>query len=79
MGQFLTEALVLTLAGWVLGVLVSLVIIGLLRLFSPLQPVVPWIMLGISFLVTLVTGIIFGSVPALKAAVKDPIDALRNE
>jgi ABC-type antimicrobial peptide transport system permease subunit len=36
-------------------------------------------MLGISFVVTLATGVIFGSIPALKAAVKDPIDALRNE
>jgi putative ABC transport system permease protein len=79
LGQFLTEALVLTLAGWALGVIVSLASIALLRLFSPLQPVIPWLMLGISFVVTLATGVIFGSIPALKAAVKDPIDALRNE
>jgi putative ABC transport system permease protein len=79
LGQFLTEALVLTLAGWALGVIISLAIIGLIRLFGPLQPVIPWLMLGISFVVTLATGVIFGSIPALKAAVKDPIDALRNE
>lgn len=77
--QFLTEALVLTLAGWLLGVIVSLVVIGLLRLFSPLQPVIPWLMIAVSFVVTVLTGIIFGSIPALKAAAKDPIDALRNE
>ncbi len=79
LGQFLTEALVLSLAGWLLGVCISLACIGLLRLFSPLQPVIPWIMIGISFLVTMATGVIFGSIPALKAAVKDPIEALRNE
>lgn len=79
LGQFLTEALVLSLAGWLLGVCISLITIGMLRLFSPLQPIIPWVMIGVSFAVTVATGVIFGSIPALKAAVKDPIEALRNE
>jgi putative ABC transport system permease protein len=79
LGQFLTESLVLSLGGWLLGVIISVIVIWLLRLFTSLEPVVPWVMLGISFVVTVATGVVFGSIPALKAAVKDPIDALRNE
>jgi putative ABC transport system permease protein len=79
MMQFLTEALLLSFGGWLLGSLLGIAVIYLVRAFSALEPVVPWAMLAVSFLVTMVAGGIFGSVPALKAAVKDPIDALRNE
>jgi putative ABC transport system permease protein len=79
LGQFLTEAILLAVGGWFIGALVSLAFIGLLRLFSSLEPVIPWVMLGVSFIVTTLTGVLFGSIPALKAAAKDPIDALRNE
>jgi putative ABC transport system permease protein len=79
LGQFLTEALVLTIGGWLLGVVLSVAIIWLCRLFTSLEPVVPWMMIGVSFVVTVATGVIFGSIPAFKAALKDPIDALRNE
>jgi putative ABC transport system permease protein len=79
LGQFLTEALVLTIGGWLLGVLLSVAIIWLCRLFTSLEPVVPWMMIGVSFVVTVATGVLFGSIPAFKAALKDPIDALRNE
>lgn len=77
--QFLVESLVLSLGGWILGAIISVIAIYLLRIFSTLEPVIPWVMLGVSFLVTIATGVVFGSIPAAKAAVKDPIDALRNE
>ena len=79
LGQFLAESIVLSVSGWFIGAVLSLGAIGLLRLFSTLQPVIPWLMLAISFVVTMLVGVVFGSVPALKAAVKDPIEALRNE
>jgi putative ABC transport system permease protein len=79
MMQFLIEALLLSFGGWFLGTVLAIAAIYLIRAFSSLEPVIPWVMLAVSFLVTIGAGALFGSVPALKAAVKDPIDALRNE
>lgn len=75
--QFFSEGLVLSLLGGLLGIGVALLINLALRLYTSLEPVVdvPVIILaaGISVLV----GIIFSTAPALKAARKHPIDALR--
>ncbi len=79
LGQFMTEALMISLFGWISGAVASACIIWLIRLFSTLQPVFPWFMFVLSFAVAIVSGTLFGAVPALKAALKDPIDALRNE
>lgn len=76
--QFLTEASVLSLAGGIVGVLASLVINFILRITTPLTPVISWEAIVISVAVSLVVGIIFGTAPALKAARKDPIEALRS-
>lgn len=77
--QFMSEALILSLAGWLIGVVVSIGIIYLVKLFSTIEPVVPWVMVGITFAGTLIVGTLFGSIPAIKAARKDPIEALRSE
>lgn len=77
--QFLTEGLVLTVGGGLIGVIVSLIINLLLRLYSGWQPLisVPIIILAVG--VSVFTGLIFSLAPAIKAARKNPIDALRGE
>ena len=77
--QFMAEAFVLSAGGAIIGILLSLASIGLLRAFSSLQPVVVWQVLVIAPIVAVLVGVVFGSAPALKAAHKDPIEALRNE
>lgn len=79
LAQFLVEAIMLSLGGWLIGVSLSLIAILILHFFTTLGPTIPYVMIGLSFVVTLVTGVVFGSVPAIKAALKDPINALRNE
>ncbi len=79
LGQFLTEAVILSLLGGLLGLLVSLLVNYLFRIFTDLTPVLTWpIMVG-ALLVAVAVGSIFGVTPALKAARKHPIDALREE
>lgn len=78
LSQFLTEATVLSGVGGLLGVLASLLINYLMRVFTSLQPVVTLPAMGVAVLVALGVGIFFGITPALKAARKDPIDALRR-
>jgi putative ABC transport system permease protein len=79
MQQFMTEAFVLSGLGAFIGVVLSLAAIGLLRLYSSLQPVIVWPVLVIAPCIAIAIGLFFGSMPALKAARKDPIEALRHE
>lgn len=79
MSQFLMEATVLSVIGGIIGVIVSVVVNFLLRIFTNIEPVVSWQVVLIAAGVSLIVGIIFGTAPALKAARKDPIEALRNE
>lgn len=79
MSQFLIEATVLSVVGGVIGVIVSIIVSFLIRIFTSIQPVVSWQVVVIAAGVSLAVGIIFGTAPALKAARKDPIEALRNE
>lgn len=79
LNQFLTEGLVLSIGGGVIGILMSLAINGLLRLYTDLEPVVNLTVLGLAAGISVAVGIIFGVAPAAKAARKSPIDALRGE
>jgi putative ABC transport system permease protein len=77
--QFLMESVVLSSFGGVCGILLGLVT----AFFSAQILRIPfvwngWIVL-ISFVFTAAVGIIFGYVPARKAACLDPIEALRHE
>jgi putative ABC transport system permease protein len=77
--QFLTEGLMLTIGGGLIGVAASLIIDGLLRLYTSWKPVISvWIIL-LAVGVSVAAGLIFSLIPALKAARKDPITALRGE
>ncbi|HOW86601.1 MAG TPA: ABC transporter permease [Candidatus Aminicenantes bacterium] len=77
--QFLIEAIVLTGAGGLIGVLVGFAIALLVRAATPLPAAVsPWsVALGLS--VSAAIGLFFGLVPARKAARMDPIVSLRYE
>lgn len=79
LSQFLIEATVLSLTGGVAGIILAFLIDFLLHSFTSLTPFISWQIVVLATFVSLLVGIIFGSVPALKAARKDPIDALRNE
>lgn len=78
MNQFLTESIMLSLTGGILGVLLSLFANYFLRIFTNLQPVITFPIMIIAVGVALIVGVVFGVTPALKAARKDPIEALRR-
>jgi putative ABC transport system permease protein len=79
LSQFLAEVVVLSVIGSLCGIIGAVIVNVALRIFTDLQPVWPWAMMAISSGVAIAVGIIFGMAPAIKAARKEPIEALRNE
>jgi ABC-type antimicrobial peptide transport system permease subunit len=79
LGQFIFEAAVISVMGGIAGIILSTAAIGLLRLYTDLEPVISWTAIAIAACVSVAIGVIFGSIPAIKAARKDPIEALRHE
>jgi putative ABC transport system permease protein len=79
LSQFIVEATVLSFSGGVIGVVLSYLIEIALRLLTSLTPIISWQIVAVATGVSLAIGIVFGSVPALKAARRDPIEALRSE
>jgi putative ABC transport system permease protein len=78
MRQFLIEALIMSLVGGFIGVIVAYgIAFALGALFLGFMPVVTWTIVLIAVGVSSAIGIIFGTMPALKASRKDPIEALR--
>lgn len=79
LGQFLAESIVIGALGGLAGVVLAFVTTFVLNTYTPIGAVMIWPVAGVAFLIALAIGIIFGTAPALKAARKDPITALRNE
>jgi putative ABC transport system permease protein len=79
LGQFMLEALSLGVAGGVVGVVVSLATCYGLRVYTDLKPVVSWQAIVIATTASILISVISGVAPAVKAARKDPINALRHE
>ncbi len=79
MSQFLIEAITVSAAGGFIGVIVALLADLVIRSTTSLAPSLSWQIIVIGLLVSMVIGVIFGSIPAYRAAAKEPIDALRNE
>ncbi len=77
LGQFLTEAVILSLLGGIAGVIVGL--IGARFRIVGVKPVVAPTSIIEAFLVAVAVGVFFGFYPANRAASLRPIDALRHE
>jgi putative ABC transport system permease protein len=79
-GQFLVEAMTLTGAGGILGIVIAMAITFLLgKLVPSLPSIVPAWALITGFTVSVAVGVFFGVWPAVKAAQLDPVEALRYE
>ena len=77
--QFLTEAVTLSLVGGLVGLgLAAVGAIGVAH-YSPLRPLITSKAVSLAMGVCIGVGVLFGVAPAVKAARKDPIEAIRYE
>lgn len=79
LAQFLTEAVILSIAGGAIGVLGAFAVGKLVENKAGFTVVVDGASIGIAVVFSLVVGLIFGVAPALRAARLNPIQALRHE
>jgi putative ABC transport system permease protein len=77
--QFLTEAVFLSLCGGLVGTVLGLALPLSVGFFTPFSiPVSPWSAV-IALATSVVVGVVFGTIPANRAAVLDPVQTLKYE
>jgi putative ABC transport system permease protein len=77
--QFVTEAVFLSLSGGIIGTLLGLAIPLTLGLLSPFKiPVSPWSAVA-ALSTSVLVGVLFGTLPANRAARLDPVQTLKYE
>jgi putative ABC transport system permease protein len=77
--QFLSEAILISVTGGLIGVILGIVISKLINEFTGILTIVSPFSVAVAFLVSASVGVIFGYSPAKRASEKDPIESLRHE
>ena len=79
LSQFLTEAIVLSVAGGLAGIVVGYALTEIITLYAEWRTIISLPAVALAFVVSVGVGIAFGYYPARKAAYQNPIDSLRYE
>ncbi len=77
--QFVFEALFISLSGGIVGILLGVLLSYTIEIFLLMPVKVSNFSIFISFFISVIVGIVFGYLPANKAAEQDPVTSLRYE
>ncbi len=79
MWQFLSEAVMISVAGGIAGIIVGGILSYAIERIAHISTIVSPMSVAVAFGVSVAVGLVFGAVPAGKAAKQDPITCLRYE
>lgn len=79
LSQFLMEAILICIMGGLGGIFLGIVIGNIVSGFVGSGFIIPWNWMGAGLLLCIITGVVSGIYPAIKATRLDPIEALRYE
>jgi putative ABC transport system permease protein len=79
LAQFLSEAVMISLAGGIAGIVTGVVLASVIERAANIHTIVSPLSVAVAFGVSVAVGLVFGIVPASKAAKQDPIVCLRYE
>jgi putative ABC transport system permease protein len=77
--QFLTEAVFMSLSGGLVGTVIGLAIPLSIQFLTKYQVPVSWLAAVIALATSVIVGVVFGTVPANRAARLDPVETLKYE
>lgn len=77
--QFLAEAIIISVTGGMIGIALGISLAMLITQFTEISTIVSLASILISFGVSATVGVVFGYMPAKKAASQDPVQSLRHE
>jgi len=77
--QFLAEATFISISGGFLGILLGVIMARVISMSTDILTIVSFVSVAISFGVAATVGIVFGWLPARKAAEQDPVESLRHD
>ena len=77
--QFLSESLIMTLMGGLLGIVLGFLLPLIVSHFANMPTIITYHSLALAFGISGMVGVIFGLYPAYRAASMDPIESLRHE
>jgi len=77
--QFMAEAMFISIAGGIIGILIGLALPFSLRFLTSFRVPISGLSAIIAIIVSTLVGVLFGTVPATRAAQLDPVESLRYE
>ena len=76
--QFLAESTLISVSGGMIGIVLGVIMARLINVMADIQTVVSLFSVIVAFGVSATVGIVFGYIPAKRAANQDPVESLRH-